>query len=261
MITFVGMGPGDPELLTLKAVRAIREAELIAMPDTGLGSSAVTAIAGDLLEGKEILRLYMPMKGGRTAWQDAHQKAVDALAERLERSVRIAYLVLGDPMLYATGSYLLKLLKPRFEVHVIPGVTAMCAAAAELQVPLCEDREKLEIWPGFREGDELPDHNVVVMKAGGHLQEIQEAGAGREIYLARNVGMPNAYLGPLSDADLDVHAYFSTVLLKAGRAAGGARGQLLPRLLAPALRRRGGGLSLRRRRQRQSALSDAVGGA
>lgn len=214
MITFVGMGPGDPELMTLKAVRAIREADLIAMPDTGLGASAVTAIAGDLLKGKELLMLYMPMRGGRDAWRDAHAQAVETLKARLRQGANIAYLVLGDPMLYATGSYLMALLKPEFEVRVIPGVTAMCAAAAELQVPLCEDRERLEIRPGFAPEDPLGDGNVVIMKANGKLRQILEAGEGREMYLARNIGMDNAYAGPLQDADLDVHAYFSTVLVK-----------------------------------------------
>lgn len=214
MITFVGMGPGDPELMTLKAVRAIREADLIAMPDTGLGASAVTHIAGDLLEGKEILMLYMPMRGGRDAWRDAHAQAAQTLAQRLRQGANIAYLVLGDPMLYATGSYLMALLKPEFEVRVIPGVTSMCAAAAELRVPLCEDRERLEIRPGFQPGDNLEGDNLVIMKANGKLRHILEAGGNRKMYLARNIGMDNAYAGPLQDADLDAHAYFSTVLVK-----------------------------------------------
>ncbi len=71
-------------------------------------------------------------------------------------------------MLYATSSYLMALLKPWFEVRVVPGVTAMCAAAAELCVPLCEDRETLTILPGFEEGRALPDGSAVIMKAGGH---------------------------------------------------------------------------------------------
>lgn len=214
MITFVGMGPGDPELLTLKAVRAIREADWIAMPDTGMGSSAVTAIAGDLLEGKRVLKLYMPMRGGRDSWRDAHAQAVEALSERLEAGENVAYLVLGDPMLYATGSYLMAMLADRFETRVIPGVTSMCAAAARLKVPLCEDRQRLQVWPGFPEGSALPDGNVVVMKANGKLREILAAGEGREMYLARNIGMEGEYAGPLRDADLDVHAYFSTVLVR-----------------------------------------------
>lgn len=215
MITFVGMGPGDPELLTLKAVRAIREADLIAVPDSGAGEGAAESIAGELLEGKELLHLSMPMRGDKSAWQDAHREAADVLAARLESGANIAYLVLGDPMLYATGSYLMARLSDRFETRVIPGVTAMCAAAAKLRKPLCEGRERLEVWPGFPEGSALPDGNAVIMKAGGRLREILAAGEGREMYLARSIGMEGEYAGALSEADLDARTYFSTVLVKA----------------------------------------------
>ena len=214
MITFVGMGPGDPELMTMKAVRAIREADLIAIPDTGLGTSTVSAIAGDLLKGKEVLKLYMPMKGTRDAWRSAHEEAIQILSSHLEQGKNIAYLVLGDPMLYATSSYLAAALRVRFEVKIIPGVTAMCAAAAQLQVPLCENRESLEIRPGYSAGEPLPEYNLVIMKAGRHLREIQAASEGREAYLARNIGMEDEYFGPLEDADPNVRAYFSTVLIK-----------------------------------------------
>lgn len=214
MITFVGMGPGDPELMTLKAVRAIREADLIAMPDTGLGASAVTQIAGDLLQDKIILKLYMPMRGGKESWQSAHADAVETLKENLREGKNIAYLVLGDPMLYATSSYLMARLKPEFEVKVIPGITAMCAAAAEIQVPLCEDRETLEVRPGFKTGDTLDGDNIVIMKANGKLRDILQAGENRRLYLACNIGMERSYAGLLQDADLDEHAYFSTVIVK-----------------------------------------------
>ena len=216
MIAFVGVGPGDPELLTLKAVRIIREADVVAVPKSGGGAGAAETIAASLLEGKEVLRLPMPMRGPREAWREAHEQAAIALAERLERGENVAYLVLGDPMLYATSSYLMALLKPRFEVRVVPGVTAMCAAAAELCVPLCEDRETLTILPGFEEGRALPDGSAVIMKAGGHLREILAAGEGREMYLARSIGMEGAYAGPLLEAEADGRAYFSTVLVRPG---------------------------------------------
>lgn len=214
MITFVGVGPGDPELLTLKAVRAIRAAEVVAVPQSGDGMGAAERIVASLLKNKETLRLQMPMRGAREAWLDAHEKAAQALAEQLERGREVVYLALGDPLFYATSGYLIKRLRQRFETRVIPGVPAMCAAAAQLRVPLCEAREPLTVLPGFAEGDALPAGNVVIMKAGGHLREILAAGFGREMYLARNLGMPGEYAGPLAEANLDEKAYFSTVIIR-----------------------------------------------
>ena len=68
--------------------------------------------------------------------------------------------------------------------------------------------------PGFAQGDALPEGNVVIMKAGCHLREILAAGSGREMYLARNLGMPGEYAGPLAEANLDEKAYFSTVIVR-----------------------------------------------
>lgn len=214
MITFVGVGPGDPELLTLKAVRAIRAADVVAVPQPGDGLGVAERIAASLLENKEMLRLQMPMRGTRETWLDAHERAAQALAEQLERGREVAYLALGDPLFYATSGYLIERLQRCFETRVIPGVPAMCAAAAQLRVPLCEAREPLTILPGFAEGDTLPKGNIVIMKAGGHLREILAAGLDREMYLARNLGMPGEYAGPLAEANLDEKAYFSTIIVR-----------------------------------------------
>ena len=214
MITFVGVGPGDPELLTLKVVRVIQEADVVAVPQPSGRTGVAENIAASLLEKKEIIRLQMPMCGACETWRDAHEQAERALTDRLERGEKVAYLVLGDPLFYATSSYLIKRLQRSFETHVVPGVTAMCAAAARLHVPLCEARESLTVLPGFAEKTALPEGNAVIMKAGGHLHEILAAGAGREMYLARNIGMAEEYAGLLTEAKLDEKNYFSTVIIR-----------------------------------------------
>ncbi|MCQ2437658.1 MAG: precorrin-2 C(20)-methyltransferase [Clostridia bacterium] len=213
MLTFVGVGPGDPELMTYKAVRAIKEADIVAMADSGMGGSAVSRIAAEWLTDKTLLPLKMPMKGKRETWTESHKAAAATLAKHLDKGENIAYLVLGDPMLYATSSYLSALLQG-YDIRVIPGITAMCAASSLWNVPLCEDREPLTILPGFDAGQAMPEDNVIIMKASGHLETILKAGGDRAMYLARNAGMENEYIGLLKDADLTVHAYFSTVLVK-----------------------------------------------
>ena len=211
MLYFVGVGPGDPELMTLKAARVLREADAIALADRGAALQIVDA----WIEGKPVLKLNMPMKGDRAAWEDAHRAAAEQLMEWLERYERIAYPVLGDPGVYASSSYLLRLLAPRHECRVIPGVPAMCAAAAELGIPLCEQRERLTVMDDFSGEAPLPGGNVVVMKSGRHLDALRAATKDRETYAVRNLGMADSWAGALPEMPESTYSYFTTVLVKA----------------------------------------------
>ena len=193
MLYFVGVGPGDPELLTLKAARILREADAIALADKG----AAMQIAGAWIGEKPVLKLNMPMKGDRAAWEGAHRAAVEQLLDWLERYDTIAYPVLGDPGVYASSSYLLRLIAPLHACQVVPGVPAMCAAAAELGVPLCEQRERLTVLDDFDGESPLP-----------------EASWGREAYAVRNLGMENSWAGRLSEMPECGYSYFTTALVK-----------------------------------------------
>lgn len=217
MLTFIGVGPGDPELMTLKAQRLILEADLIALPDSGMGNSAVGRIVGELIAGKEILKLHMPMKGDRDSWADAHDNAAAILVRHLDAGRNIAYPVLGDPLLYATSGYLIRRLGARPDVEVVPGVPAICAAAARARQPLAEADDPLLILPGLKPGQKLPKGNVAVMKAAGALNEIAAQADGRPCVLVRNLGMQDEYVGAIEGADPEKRSYFSTVLLSAGR--------------------------------------------
>ena len=79
MLYFVGIGPGDPELVTVKAARLVREADAIAYADTGMGSSAVESILGDRLAGKPLCPVSIPMRGSRADWLEAHRRAAEKL--------------------------------------------------------------------------------------------------------------------------------------------------------------------------------------
>ncbi len=215
MLSFVGVGPGDPDLMTVLAVRALARADVIAIADSGSGESAVLRIAGPLVTGKPVLKLKMPMRSGED-WAPAHDEAAEKLIKRLRTGVRIAYPVLGDPSLYASSIYLYRRITPRYPCEIIPGVPAMCAAAAALGAPLAEGRERLTVLPGFLEGDPLPEGAVVVLKAGHSLDTIQASLCGRSALLAQNLGMPGEYLGRLAGADAR-ESYFSTVLIGPGK--------------------------------------------
>lgn len=214
MLIFVGIGPGDPELVTRKAERILRQADAIALPDSGSGNSAVMNIVGDLIEGKTLCRLEMPMRGMRADWEQAHDRAAEALLECLQTYPTVAYPVLGDPGIYASSSYLMRRIAPQHPCAVVPGIPAMCAAAAALGVPLCEQGERLTVIDRFDPDAPLPEGDVVIMKSGKNLEALQGALHGRSAYAARNLGMENAWLGTLTDIPADAYSYFTTVIAK-----------------------------------------------
>ena len=215
MLSFVGVGPGNPELMTVLSIHTLTRADEIAVADSGSGESAVLRIVGPLVAGKPVLSLEMPMRSGED-WGSAHDRAAEILIRRLRTGVRIAYPVLGDPSLYASSIYLYRRIAPAYPCEIIPGVPAMCAAAAALGAPLAEGRERLTVLPGFSEGDYLPEGAVVVLKAGHSLDAIRASLCGRSALMAKNLGMPGEYLGQLAGTDTR-ESYFSTVLIRPGK--------------------------------------------
>lgn len=212
MLYFVGVGPGDPELITMKAARILQEADAIALPDSGK-ESVVWKIAGKWMEGKPVCRLSIPMKGKREDWEDAHQHAAETLLKWLQKYETIAYPVLGDPGIYASSSYLMKRIASYHPCKVVPGIPAMCAAAAELGIPLCEQGESLLVADSLIEETNVFRKNVVIMKSRGKLAEIKKCFPEREAYIVRNFGFEDQWVGELKE-NADDDSYFTTVLVK-----------------------------------------------
>ena len=173
MLTFVGVGPGDPELVTLKAIRVLRAADAVAYADSGRGGSAAMDIVAPYIEGKPRCPLAMPMRGGREDWAEAHRAAAETLLDWLDRYERVAYPVLGDPGLYATSSYLMRRIAPKHPCAVVPGISAVNAMAACLGVPLVEQGEALTILDRVDPEKPFPEGNVVVMKCAKHLDALR----------------------------------------------------------------------------------------
>ncbi len=214
MLYFVGIGPGDPELLTIKAVRLIQEADVIVFADAKTGSSVVTDTLGDLLKDKKLCPVHIPMKGNREDWLNAHQQAADQLISMLDKGHNIVYPVLGDPSVYASSSYLMGLVKKSHPCQVVPGITTMCLAAAELGIPLCEQGERVIIQDRFDANQELPSDNVIIMKSGKSLADLKSSVGERNAYAVRNLGMKEEWKGSLSDIPEDDYSYFTTVIVK-----------------------------------------------
>lgn len=218
----VGVGPGDPELLTLKAVRILREADIIAVPDTGGERQLALQIAAEHCGGKELLLCRAPMVRDRALRAEAWERAADAVCEKLREGKQAAFVTLGDPSIYSTWSYLQRAVEKRgFATRTVPGIPSFCAAAAELGRPLCEDNERLLIVPashsGLEESLNIPA-NKVLMKAGRQLgalcNQLDERGELDGAALAANCGLPGERLIPNLAEERPENGYFAVVLLR-----------------------------------------------
>ena len=220
----VGVGPGDPELLTLKAVRLLQRCQVIAAPRTKSGEALALDIVSRALplEGKTILPLYFSMERDKVLIRAAHEKAADAIQLHLDAGEDVAMLNLGDVSIYATGGYLMDLLRERgYETAMIPGVPSFCATAARLDTALVSWGSPLHIIPVGREpletGLALPGTKVL-MKAGSRLPELVEAlrqtGQLDGAVLVENCGLPGERVcTDLSRCPEDT-GYFATVIVK-----------------------------------------------
>ena len=184
----VGVGPGDPELITLKALRILREADVIFCPEKeeGAGSFAFEIIKEHLTEKKqEIVNLVYPMhyRGGHL--QEAWEKNAGCIAGHLKGERTGVFLTLGDPSVYSTFMYTLPYISAAgVETEVIPGIPSFCAAAAAAQIPLVSWNENLVIMPVRKNGSVSlgkvmeENDNVVLMKPSADKGALLQALAG-----------------------------------------------------------------------------------
>ncbi len=177
----VGVGPGDPELLTLKAVRLLERCPVIAAPQTRSGETLALAIVrlALSLEGKTILPLYFSMERDKALIRAAHEKAADAIQAHLDAGEDVAMLNLGDVSIYATWGYVMDIVRARgYETVMIPGIPSFCAAASRLGTTLVSWGSPLHVIPVGKDPLEPQleqPGGKVLMKAGRHLPQIVEA--------------------------------------------------------------------------------------
>ncbi len=222
----VSTGPGNPELLTLKAVRIIKEADIIAYPVDRSGKSVALSIAGQAVDinGKELLGLFFPMTRDDSELNEAWNEISNTVSERLRNGRTIAFLSLGDVSLYSTWGYLRSKMKELgFETETVPGVTAMSDVAAKLDRDLSSGDENLIVIPASVSDDELDalldlKGSKVIMKAGRSLNLIIEKLKKRDLLqdsaMIINCGLPGEKIyRDLENAD-DAKGYFATILIK-----------------------------------------------
>ena len=209
----VGVGPGDPELMTLKAVRMIRENEIIAVPGADVKETVAYKIAVQAvpeLEEKELLPIYMPM---------THAKGAKALEACLDQGKNVVFLTLGDPCVYSTFSYLQHRVEADgYHTELVSGITSFCAAAARLNISLSEWNEQLHIVPAVHRLDsELTESgNYILMKSGKKMNQVKEilAKSGRDVLMVENCGMPEEHIYHGVEEIPDDAGYYSLIIAK-----------------------------------------------
>jgi precorrin-2/cobalt-factor-2 C20-methyltransferase len=152
----VGVGPGDPELITLKAQRVLSRVAVVFVPlkDRQSKSYAKSIIADFISDDQEVVGLVLPMLRNKKQLATYWQQAVDTIWRCLKKGEDCAFVNLGDPLLYGTFVHILETLRkshPEVEVEIIPGISSISAAAARAVVPLASNDERIAIISGNRE--------------------------------------------------------------------------------------------------------------
>ncbi|WP_037851248.1 precorrin-2 C(20)-methyltransferase [Streptomyces sp. NRRL S-340] len=227
----VGLGPGDPSLMTLRAVEVIAGADVVAYHSARHGRSIARSIAARHIRADHVEEaLVYPVTtettdhpgGYRGALEEFYEQASARLAAHLDAGRSVAVLAEGDPLFYGSYMHLHKRLADRYETEVIPGVTSVSAAAARLGAPLVEGEEVLTVLPGTLPEEELTARlaatdSAVVMKLGRTFPKVRGAleASGRlaEARYVERATMPGERVGALADVDAGSVPYFSVAVL------------------------------------------------
>lgn len=219
----IGLGPGDPELMTLKAHRLISGARVVAYPALENGDSFARSIAADVISAEVEIVINVPMTVERGPAQAAYDKGAADIAAELEAGHDVVVLCEGDPFFYGSFMYLFARLSERFATEIVPGVTSVTACAAVAGKPLTARNEVLTVIPGPMAEDEMRTRiagaeAVAIMKVGRHLLKIRRVLAALNIddaHYVERASLPNQKVMALQDAP-ETAPYFSMILVTKG---------------------------------------------
>jgi precorrin-2/cobalt-factor-2 C20-methyltransferase len=225
----IGVGPGDPELITLKALRVLQSADLIAYPAPETGESLARAIAAPHIpEGRAEFAIRMPMLIDRFPAEEVYDQAAERISGALEQGQTVAVLCEGDPFFYGSFMYLFGRLADRHPVEVIPGVSSLMACSAALSAPLASRNDVLTVLPApLPDADLAPRLDqadaVAIVKVGRHFARVRALLERVKLidqacYIERAT-MRNQRVMALSAVDATAVPYFSMILVhRRGRA-------------------------------------------
>jgi precorrin-2/cobalt-factor-2 C20-methyltransferase len=219
----LGVGPGDPELITLKALRLLRSVPVIAYPAPEHGDSLARSIVVEHLPGGQTeIAIRMPMLVERFPAQEIYDRAAIEIGAHLEAGRDVAVLCEGDPFFYGSFMYLFGRMAERFPVQVVPGVSSLTACAATSGAALVARNDVLTVIPAPLPPERLRDllartDAAAIMKLGRHFTKVRdvlnELGFSTHARYVERATMSNQRLLPLDEVDPDTVPYFSMVLV------------------------------------------------
>ena len=220
----VGIGPGDPELMTLKAVRLLKECDVIAFPKGDTNVLTAKEIISNVVDiaNKELLEIKMPMTKDKHILNQAHQDGARKIIECLDAGENVVFITLGCPTIYATCIYVHKLvLQAGYDAELVAGVPSFCAVAARLNTSLCEKAEPLLVLPGsYKEVTKLLNvpGNKVIMKSGSEIialrDELRERNMLSNAAMVERCGLSGEKVYKNLEEINPDSSYFSIILVK-----------------------------------------------
>ncbi len=225
----LGVGPGDPELITLKSWRILSMAEVVAYPRALSGATRARDVASHFIPEDVIeLPLEIPFGAGEPETASAYDKAAQSISAHLAAGRNVAFLCMGDPLFHGSFSYLMDRLAGEHSVEVVPGVAAPMSCAAALRRPLARRETILKVLPATADMGRLHREiaagpaTLVFIKAGRHIPTLKQLLENMDLldlaYVVEDAGSDRQRLLPMREAQ-DISPYFSTVMVFAGEAA------------------------------------------
>lgn len=218
----VGVGPGDPELLTLKALRIIKEAPVIAVPAGKQEESVAYRIVREAypeLDQKEVLPVPMPMTKDTKRLAESHRAGAAAVEQILDSGRDLAFLTLGDPTVYSTYLYIHRLVEQDgYPTEIVSGIPSFCAVAARLNMGLVEKAELLHVIPSSYPVEEALglSGTRVLMKAGKKMGQVKQQleALSADVCMIENCGMENEKIYRSAEEIPEDAGYYSLILVK-----------------------------------------------
>lgn len=222
----VGVGPGDPDLITLKAWKLIASAPVIAyLAANGQDSTARDIAKPYLPASARHLVIDMPMRVEREPGERAYDAGAAAIASELDRGHDVVLLCEGDPFFYGSFMYIFARLAKRYPCVAVPGVTSITASAASLRRPLSARNEVLKVLPATLPEDRLRDElmtaeSAAIIKVGRHLPKVRAIlgllGLAANAHVIVKATHGDEAVTPLVAITEDTLPYFSTILVYTG---------------------------------------------